>query len=126
MKQIVLIINCLFLFSCSTATCKKNQLQAKTTEVSSEKMTLDKNMINTKKIKVAKPDGTLQCNQGVKVSLVEMQKQLQDIPVFSSENIHDGMMRIQMCGTPTGNHNVYEINESDLDKAISYGFKRWK
>lgn len=89
-------------------------------------MTLDKKTMNSKKIKVSKPDGTLQCNQGKKISLEDMQKQLQDIQVFSTENIHDGMMRVQMCGTPTGNHNVYEISESDLDKAISLGFKPWK
>ncbi|MBC7458424.1 MAG: hypothetical protein H7235_09110, partial [Bdellovibrionaceae bacterium] len=59
------------------------------------------------------------------ILLVDMQKDLKDIVVFSASNQNDGMMRIQVCGADTGNHNVYEIAESDLEKAKSYGFKQW-
>ncbi|MBC7754600.1 MAG: hypothetical protein H7Z71_10210 [Moraxellaceae bacterium] len=54
-----------------------------------------------------------------------MQKELKEIAVFSSMNQNDGMMRIQVCGSATGNYNVYEILESDLEKAQTYGFKLW-
>ena len=78
-----------------------------------------------KKIKVAKEDGTLQCSRGKLIALADMQKDLKEITVFSSSNQNDGMMRIQVCGSPTGNYNVYEILEADLEKAKSFGFKLW-
>jgi hypothetical protein len=76
-------------------------------------------------IKVFKFDGSLQCGQGEKIALSEMQKELKDILVISSENKNDGMMRIQLCGSPTGNCNVYEIDRKDLEAALKYGFKEW-
>jgi hypothetical protein len=77
------------------------------------------------KVKVYKADGTLQCNQGEKMSLETMAKELGGIQIFSSENKHDGLMRIQLCGKPTGNNNVYEIDSVNLDKALTLGFKKW-
>lgn len=77
------------------------------------------------KVKVFKPDGSLQCGQGKAVSIVEMQKELKNIKVYSSGNKNDGMMRIQLCGSPTGNANVYEIDRKDLAAAIKLGFKEW-
>ena len=77
------------------------------------------------RVKVSKPDGSLQCGQGKAVSVADMQKELKDIKVFSSANKNDGMMRIQVCGSPTGQHNVYEIDRKDLDAALKAGFKEW-
>jgi hypothetical protein len=34
-------------------------------------------------------------------------------------------MRIQLCGTPTGSANIYQILKADLDKAKKFGFKEW-
>ena len=79
----------------------------------------------TEKIKVYKPDGSLQCGQGKPVSLEEMQKQLGKIKVYASFKKNDGLMRIQLCGHPTGNSNVYEIHINDLENAIKLGFKEW-
>jgi hypothetical protein len=116
-----------FIFSCSTTTCANDRkFNAAKNPDEAQKMTLDKGSLNTKKIKVAKSDGTLQCSQGKQIPLVEMQKQLKDITVFSSTNQNDGMIRTQVCGTPTGAHNVYEILESDLAKAQALGFSLWK
>ncbi|MGZ3806342.1 MAG: hypothetical protein ACXVB4_19170 [Pseudobdellovibrionaceae bacterium] len=77
------------------------------------------------KVKVFKPDGSLQCGQGKATPIAEMQKELKDIKVYSSMNKNDGMMRIQLCGSPTGNANVYEIDRSQLEAAIKLGFKEW-
>jgi PBP1b-binding outer membrane lipoprotein LpoB len=136
MKNLILVIlSSFFVASCSTTTCandhKFDAMKLSTKNVSNEsvsgaKMTLDKSQLNMKKIKVAKPDGTLQCSQGKEISIADMQKDLKAILVFSSANQTDGMIRIQMCGTPTGHHNVYEILESDLAEAIKYGFSVWK
>lgn len=79
----------------------------------------------TERVKVHKPDGSLQCGQGKAVALAEMQKQLKNIKVYTSENKNDGMMRIQVCGSPTGNSNVYEIDRKDLEAALKLGFKEW-
>ncbi len=125
MKYFLVLLSLLFVTACSTTNCgnERRYNSAKTEE--NAKMTLDKGALNMKKVKVAKADGTLQCSQGKLIPLVEMQKDLKDITVFSSLNQNDGMMRIQVCGAATGNHNVYEIAESDLEKAKSYGFKLW-
>lgn len=77
------------------------------------------------RVKVFKPDGSLQCGQGKAISLGEMQKELKGIQVHSSFNKNDGLMRIQVCGAPTGNSNVYEIDRKDLDAAVKAGFKEW-
>ncbi len=79
----------------------------------------------SQRVYVYKADGSLQCGQGKKIELNEMKKQLDSIEVFSADNKHDGLMRVQMCGQPTGNCNVYEVKASDLDLAIKLGFKKW-
>ncbi len=77
------------------------------------------------RVKVYKPDGSLQCGQGKAVPVPEMQKELKDFKVYSSYNKNDGMMRIQVCGSPTGNANIYEIDRSKLEAAVKLGFKEW-
>lgn len=79
----------------------------------------------TQRVFVYKADGSLQCGQGKKISLDDMKKDLKDIKVYSSENKSDGMMRIQVCGAPTGMANVYEIDQKDLAAALKLGFKKW-
>lgn len=80
---------------------------------------------SAEKLKVYKEDGSLQCGMGKAVSLAEMQKQIADLKVYSSFNKNDAQMRIQVCGAPTGNCNVYEIDRSKLSEAQSKGFKEW-
>jgi hypothetical protein len=77
------------------------------------------------RVKVFKADGSLQCGQGKAIPAAEMQKDLGDIQVFSSASKNDGMMRIQVCGSPTGNSNVYEIDRKNLAAALKKGFKEW-
>jgi len=43
-----------------------------------------------------------------------------DIQVYKS---NDGLMHIQMCGSPTGKTNVFDINVQDVDKAQVIGFE---
>ena len=77
------------------------------------------------RVKVYKPDGSLQCGMGKKTALEEMEKELKGLQVFGRSNQNDGLMRIQVCGAPTGQSNVYEISRSDLGKALKAGFKEW-
>lgn len=79
----------------------------------------------SRKVRVYKYDGSLQCGQGKAVSVEQMGKELKNVTVFSSQKKSDGLMHIQVCGSPTGMANVYEILEADLVKAEKAGFKMW-
>lgn len=79
----------------------------------------------SRKVKVYKYDGSLQCNQGKAIPLEQMAKELKGVQVFSSQKKADGLMHIQVCGSPTGMANVFEILEGDLTKAEKFGFKKW-
>lgn len=123
MKKTLLILFSMIFVACANQACKieerKDIVMTGNEKTSSQKKDL------TNRVFVYKLDGSLQCEQGTKISIDTMKKDLQDIEVFSSENKHDGMMRTQVCGAPTGNCNVYEIDQKDLDKAVKLGFKKW-
>ncbi|AZZ36810.1 hypothetical protein CIK05_08415 [Bdellovibrio sp. qaytius] len=135
MKLLLVLMMVVSVFSCSTRTCKPNETIAQNQAASAQpqpvagetKISPTTTMTNTlKKIKIYKPDGSVQCEQGTGTPAPEMAKQLGDIKVYSSENKHDGLIRTQVCGNATGHCNVYEINESDFAKAEKLGFKKWK
>ncbi len=79
----------------------------------------------TDRIMVYKYDGSLQCGAGKAISVEAMQKELSGIQVFSAVKKPDGLMHIQVCGSITGQSNVYEIAAKDLKKAEAKGFKKW-
>ncbi|MFZ2727619.1 MAG: hypothetical protein WAX77_15305 [Methylococcaceae bacterium] len=74
---------------------------------------------------VAKSDGGLQCENNSGISVADMQTQLGDITVYSADKESDGLIHPALCGIDAGNFNVYEIAETDLDKAIALGFIEW-
>lgn len=128
-----------FFSSCSTRTCQpgenlqhtsQNAVQTVTQEAMSSKDTSkDSRMVSenqNKKIKVYKLDGSKQCEQGTGVAVTEMAKELVGIKIYKSEKKHDGLLRIQVCGQPTGECNIFEISETDFSKAEKLGFKKWK
>jgi hypothetical protein len=78
-----------------------------------------------KTVKVYRYDGTLQCGMGKRIPLEEMQKDLKDIPILSAAHLNDGLMRVQLCGSPTGDANVFEIEDSKLERAKEFGFREW-
>lgn len=120
-----------FSFSaCVTGHCRKNREASAATAATAatpEEVKVDdkKAPANPGRIKVYKNDGTLQCGMGKLIPLDTMKKELGKITVYSSENKSDGLMHIQMCGSPTGTINIYEIDKTNLDKAIKLGFKEW-
>ncbi|HAG92459.1 MAG TPA: hypothetical protein DCL41_11330 [Bdellovibrionales bacterium] len=81
---------------------------------------------NMEKVLVAKHDGSKQCDKKSGTSLDVMVKDLGEIKVYDQFKAQDDLMRIQVCGAPTGMHNVYEISKSDLKKATQVGFTLWK
>lgn len=76
-------------------------------------------------VRVYKYDGSLQCGGGKAQTPEVMAKDLAPIKVFAMQKKADGLMHIQVCGSNTGMANIFEINESDLKKAESKGFKKW-
>lgn len=115
-----------FLAACANSNCRaiRDEKAGPEAPIKKEMDPLSRTAV-ADRVRVFKPDGSLQCGQGRAISASEMQKDLKDIHVFSAINKNDGMMRIQQCGTPTGNANVYEIDRKDLAAAIKLGFKEW-
>lgn len=83
------------------------------------------NVSGQSRIFVAKADGSLQCGQGKPIELAAMENELKGIQVFSRKKENDGKMRIQLCGSPTGMMNIYEIPASSLAEAEKRGFKKF-
>ena len=77
------------------------------------------------RVRVFKSDGSLQCQQGDAVPLSEMQKELAGLHVLAAMNTSDGLLRTQVCGSPTGKANVYTIPREELGAALKLGFKEW-
>ena len=125
-KNKLLILGLCFglLSSCQNKPCKIEERSADSVQATAETQKALKGTTMSR-TKIFKPDGSLQCNQGQKITLDEMAQQLKDIKVYSSENKHDGLMRAQMCGRPTGYNNVYEIDLENLDIALKLGFNKW-
>lgn len=78
-----------------------------------------------KTVFVAKSDQSKQCDAASGVSLSDMEKELVGISIYSSEKKADGLMHITLCGAETGMFNVYEIAETDIEQARSFGFVEW-
>lgn len=79
------------------------------------------------RVRVFKADGSRQCetNSTSITSPVVMERELAGIKVYSRERRKDGLMHIQVCGSPTGMVNVYEIDQNQLKQAEERGFKKW-
>jgi hypothetical protein len=74
---------------------------------------------------VYKADGSLQCATGKAVKPADMAADLLDgIKVYSQDTRSDGRMHVQVCGTPTGRINVFEIDATSLPAAEKRGFKK--
>ena len=125
-KFISILIFAATLNSCSTTQCKPEDLAAQK-KPTNEKITKSIKPENyMKKIKVYKQDGSVQCEDVTGTSLEKMSVELSGLTIHQKEKKHDGLLRAQMCGNPTGQCNVFEINETDLIHVEKLGFKIWK
>lgn len=123
LKKLILGVLFSAMMACSSHPCKIEE-RTDIVMTGNEKVSTAKKDL-TQRTFVYKADGSLQCGQGEKIDLASMRKELGSIEVYSSENKHDGMMRIQVCGAPTGYSHVFEINKTDLEAALKLGFKKW-
>lgn len=78
------------------------------------------------RIRVYKPDGSRQCENRPGKAVEVMERELAGIAVHAREKRKDGLMHIQVCGSPTGVVNLYEIDSSFLKQAEERGFKRFE
>lgn len=123
MKKLMLMVPfVLILGACSHGSCRAQKHSEKLNKQSEETMSATS---PADRVRVHKPDGSLQCGQGKAIPAAEMQKEFKDIKVYSAVTKNDGMMRIQVCGSPTGNSNVFEIDRNNLEAALKLGFKEW-
>lgn len=119
MKKFILLTVVLFVTgACSSKPCREVNMAGVPESIQTTS--------SSKNILVYKYDGTKQCGEGQEITLDAMSRQLRDVKILSMSKKHDGMMRIQVCGAPTGHANVYEISDKDTEKAKSYGFQIWK
>ena len=72
---------------------------------------------------VYKYEGSIQCRPGG-TTMKDMEATLvgNGIKVRMSCKGHDGLLRPAVCGAPTGNINIYEIDAGQLQRAIDLGF----
>ncbi len=77
------------------------------------------------RIRVYKLDGSLQCEEAKGTDPEKMRSELDGLATYKTFKAHDGLMRIQLCGSPTGQVNVYEIDRNELLKAQKLGFREW-
>lgn len=108
----------LFCISCSTGHCVRDGLPEK----DAKEQGLDEKTAN-EEILVSKHDGSRQCGAGASIPLESMAKELEGIQILAQEKKSDGLVRIQMCGHPTGMQNIYKIKRKDLKEATNRGFK---
>ncbi|MFP5519982.1 MAG: hypothetical protein ACLGGX_08770 [Bdellovibrionia bacterium] len=121
MKNTVALCLLAFVFlGCASGNCRSQKPLAEPTNKEAVVPTT-----SLSRVKVYKADGSLQCGMGKAIPASEMAKELKNIKIYSSENKNDGQMRIQVCGSPTGQANVYEIDRADLEKALALGFREW-
>jgi ABC-type thiamine transport system substrate-binding protein len=73
--------------------------------------------------KVYKSDASIQCgSSGIEVDTMARELTDNGIDVVCAQKGHDGLVRITLCGEPTGNINIYTINTSNLPDAETLGF----
>ena len=124
-KVIALGMLSLFLVGCASGHCRGQENLTEAAKLKWQDAEELKEQQN-KRVKIYKPDGSLQCGMGQALSPKSMSKQLSGVTVFAMKSQQDGFMHIQACGTPTGQINVFEISLADLEKASKAGFKEWK
>ncbi len=121
MIRSLLILASLFtIAACSTGQCRRDGTPVVTDD--SAKTISEEKMAN-EVIGIGKSDNSLQCGYSVGITLEVMAKELEGVSILKSSKKHDGLMRIQSCGAPTGMMNVYNIYRKDAKKAVKLGYK---
>src|SRR5690606_38560620 len=95
------------LTSCASGHCRKTTVPMKPTGPTTSSSTTEPTQEGTEWI--YKYDGSLQCSQGNETSLEQAAQQLEGIEILAQEKRTDTLMRVQVCGQPTGRANAFKI-----------------
>lgn len=120
MRCLWVVASIITLSACSTGQCRRDGTPVVTDD--SAKTISEEKMAN-EVIGIGKSDNSLQCGYSVGITLEVMAKELEGVSILKSSKKHDGLMRIQSCGAPTGMMNVYNIYRKDAKKAVKLGYK---
>src|SRR4051812_19523923 len=103
----------LLLVGCASGQCRRDGTPL---PPESEVQTISEKELENEVILIGKSDSSLQCGYNVGVTMENMARELTPIPIqiLKAEKKHDGLMRIQSCGAPTGMMNVYHIYRKDV------------
>ena len=119
-----IFIACLFLACCSFSNGESSDPASPISPAPAEEQA-GSSSSNDNLLWVYKYDGSLQCGMGHEISLRAMRKELAGIKIYGEEKKSDGLMRVAVCGSPSGQANRYRIHREDLDRAKQYGFAPW-
>ncbi len=119
-KLVFLSVAIFLIGACTTGQCKRDGTPVLTND---EVKTISEQDMANEIILVGRSDQSLQCGYNVGLSLQQMAQELEGIEILRTEKRHDGLMRIQSCGAPTGMMNVYSIYRKDVKKAVKLGYK---
>jgi hypothetical protein len=114
------LLGLFLLIGCASGQCRRDGTPL---PPESDVKTISEQEMENEVILISKSDNSLQCGYNVGVTLENMAQELNGIQILKAEKKHDGLMRIQSCGAPTGMMNVYYIYRKDVKKAVKLGYK---
>ena len=81
--------------------------------------------LDTETVWVGKSDEAKSCEKarGIELDKVGAELAAANVKIITKRKLHDGMMRIQMCGVDKGDLNGFLIAKKDLETAKNLGFK---
>lgn len=120
MKNSILIVLFFLGLACTSGQCRRDGTPVMAND---NAKTISEEQLANEVIAIGKSDNSLQCGYNVGITLESMANELEGITIIKSEKQHDGLMRIQSCGAPTGMMNVYNIYRKDAKKAVTLGYK---
>jgi len=110
-----------FLFvGCASGQCRRDGTPL---PPEAEVKTISEQELENEVVIIGKSDNSLQCGYNVGITMEAMGQELTGVQILKAEKRHDGLMRIQSCGAPTGMMNVYHIYRKDVKKAVKLGYK---
>ena len=117
-------LNLTILATILVASCGQQSLTNSSESEGSQNNQANNTAPTNERIFVFKPDGSLQCSSDKGTTLKKMEKELAGIKIHSRKKRHDGLLRAQICGSVTGQINVFEIDLADWKHAMSLKFQK--
>lgn len=122
MRQLSIALFIVFLSACASESCRK--YNKRMGEEEAKVLLTEKSSLTGEW--VYKYDGSVQCDLKKAQSVEAMRnRDLAGIQVLASLKLNDGLLRTQVCGSGTGEANVYLVSKADLQTVLKRGFEKW-